>query len=593
MNLPEALEPWADAFAVVAPDVALSLGPSVARLASAVGPLRTRSLVGSGDPDGYDGLTRRGSYERLLLSEWALIDVAPDEFLRRAATRELGFHQWMFRETAKARASVALFDAGPTELGSPRIAHLALLLLLSQRARDAGARFAWGVLQMPPGSTLPGAGLRLDVTPDNIDGLRVMRSPMRTADSDLDAWVDLERRGGPWDDLWIIGPSDVARRWQERVARRQGTTGGAIEVRESDQPGARVLAASVRQRSTTRDVSLDLPPSDVCVRLLRNPLRRVDPPKPTRTGRTHTTVPNHTRPVLSNPLLFASGSKAVARTTDGALLVFGVPGSSRGGTPRPRIIMPRPGERIIAAGWGSRRLVMLSSYMNSLRLHDWNGNIFPWSDAYREATPEVIEALFSVADDATNLANVFVHRVTPASVRTASMLDLSRRLWRLDPEGVKLQESDVAAAYVRDEELVTARASVDGDAPRLGVFPALMRLGFAVSYVPGEWKILPLKATPTSDAFTRVPLDATVLGVARFGGKPAPPMVALEGDRVTIALYEGTERRVMFKSPTQIVRASLEVFGARVAYSLEGGGLGVFDLTRSEELMRYAPGGWR
>lgn len=592
MNLPEPLEPWAAAFEVVAPDVALSLGPSVAKLAVAIGPLRTRSLVGSGDPDGYDGLTRRGSYERLLLSEWALIDAAPDEFLRRAVMRELGFHQRVFRETAKARASVALFDAGPTEVGAPRIAHLALLLLLAQRARDAGARFAWGVLQMPPGATLPWSGLRLDVTPDNVDWLQRMRFSMGAADTDLDAWVDLERRGGPWDDLWLIGPDDLSRRWQERVGRRPGMTGGSVVVRDSDAPGAKVLHARVRQRAVTRDVTLDLPPPDVCVRLLRNPLRRLTAPKPTSSARAHTSTPNHARPVLSNPRLLASGTKLVARTTDGALLVFGVPGSSRGGTPRPRIVMPRPGERILAAGWGHRRLVMVSAYLNSVRVHDWNGNVFPWSESERPTSVEAHEALLAL-DDEAHLAEVFVHRMTAGQPRTASVLDRARRVWRLDRGGVVMHENEVASAYVRDEELVVARAFVDGEAPRLGVLPAMMRLGFAVSHAPGEWWLSALKSSGTSGPLTRMPVESTALGVARFGAKPAPAIVALEADRVTFAIYEGSERRVMFKAPMAVKQATLEVFGARVAYTFDGGGVGVYDLTRSEELMRHAPGGSR
>src|SRR5687768_17876785 len=41
------------------------------------------------------------------------------------------------------------FDAGPNQLGSPRIAQIAALIVLSRRAEAAGVRFAWGILQEP------------------------------------------------------------------------------------------------------------------------------------------------------------------------------------------------------------------------------------------------------------------------------------------------------------------------------------------------------------------------------------------------------------------------------------------------------------
>lgn len=390
MNLPEALEPWAASLAVVAPDVALSLGPWLARLAPAIGPLRARALVGGGDPDGYDGLTRRGPYERLLLSEWLLADEAPDEFLRRAATRELAFHHMVYRETAKARTSVALFDAGPTEMGTPRLAHLAALLVLAQRAHDAGARFGWGVLQAPPGATGATAGLRLGVHVDNVDGLFAARQALGVGDSDLAAWADLERASGPWHDLWIVGPRATWERWRERVARRFGATGGHVEPCDVLDVGEARLTVRVRQRSTAREVELALPNPQVCVRLLRNPVRAPAPPRPARPP---ASAGNRVRPIRSNALFGSRGSKVFARTLGGELLVFGVPGTARGGTPRPRIVTPRPGERILAAGWGARKLVLLSLYNDGLRLYDWTGNDFPWDRGERAATHEASDAL--------------------------------------------------------------------------------------------------------------------------------------------------------------------------------------------------------
>ena len=216
MDLPPALAPWKDALAAVSPEVAAALGDWLLKLAPAVGPLRTRTLVGTGEPDGYDGLLRRGPYERLLLSEWLLATEAPEEFVRRAATRELAFHRMAHREPADARASVALFDAGPSQLGVPRLVHVAALVLLAQRAAKAKARFGWAVLQRPPGAP-DGGGLTLGLTAQNVDNILHARSATAPADADLDAWAALEARGEGWGDVWFVGARDAWDRWRARA----------------------------------------------------------------------------------------------------------------------------------------------------------------------------------------------------------------------------------------------------------------------------------------------------------------------------------------------------------------------------------------
>ena len=55
-------------------------GPTrVERLDLAVGPMASEEPLADGDPDGFLGLSRRGPYERLLLTEWLLSTEAPDE----------------------------------------------------------------------------------------------------------------------------------------------------------------------------------------------------------------------------------------------------------------------------------------------------------------------------------------------------------------------------------------------------------------------------------------------------------------------------------------------------------------------------------
>ena len=57
---------------------------------------------------------------------------------------------------ARGRTLLAVFDAGPGQLGSPRIAQIAVIIALARRADEAGGAFCWGLLQEPEGPLSPG-----------------------------------------------------------------------------------------------------------------------------------------------------------------------------------------------------------------------------------------------------------------------------------------------------------------------------------------------------------------------------------------------------------------------------------------------------
>src|ERR1041384_6511348 len=149
MNLPPSLAPWSAYLRIFPEEVSLALGPIIQRLAMLIGSPHPRLNENDGEPDGFDGLNRRGTYERLLISEWMLADELEDEFMRRAV---MGEHLFLNRARSSpvgTRATVALFDAGPSQLGSPRIAHIAALIVLANRADSVRSSFSWGVLQEP------------------------------------------------------------------------------------------------------------------------------------------------------------------------------------------------------------------------------------------------------------------------------------------------------------------------------------------------------------------------------------------------------------------------------------------------------------
>jgi len=149
MPMPVALQPWRQWLEWLEPEQIIAVGDLLQRLQAAMGAFRGPQQRGEHEPNGIDELRRRGPYHRLLLSEWAMADAAPDEFLRRASSGE---HLFLSprHETRKADARiVALFDTGPAQLGAPRLAHIALWILLARRAQEAGIAFCWGTTTEP------------------------------------------------------------------------------------------------------------------------------------------------------------------------------------------------------------------------------------------------------------------------------------------------------------------------------------------------------------------------------------------------------------------------------------------------------------
>jgi hypothetical protein len=69
MNLPPSLARWSKYLNIFPEEISLALGPIIQRISMAVGSPRSQFKEKEGEPDGFDGLNRRGGYERLLLSE--------------------------------------------------------------------------------------------------------------------------------------------------------------------------------------------------------------------------------------------------------------------------------------------------------------------------------------------------------------------------------------------------------------------------------------------------------------------------------------------------------------------------------------------
>ena len=334
--LPRALAGWEQELACLPADLGSALAPMLGRLRAALGPLRSRA-GDDGEPDGYSALARRGPMERLVVSQWALLDEAPDELLRRASSGELLFVDLARRTPHVDRRVVVLFDAGPAQLGAPRIAHLALLLVMARRAREAGATLAWGVLGRPAD------GLRALVDEPAIEALLAARSALAPTTAQLESWAEhtpLERGSEPW----IV--SDGA------LAARAPSAWSRVIVEDPLDPERRALdVAIVRRRRPPIAVELALPDERTCSRLLRAPFagRQAAPARADRAS-----------PALhpETQLAFTpDGQRLLARTARGGVAVFGLGGSAS----TPRTLELPPGWSLLAAGVDGRRIVVVAA----------------------------------------------------------------------------------------------------------------------------------------------------------------------------------------------------------------------------------------
>lgn len=288
-------------------------------LIDAIGELLDRGRSSSspdGEPDGFDGITRNGDLSRLLPSEWLLVAEEPDEFVRRFERRELGFLRTRRRQPSVAPTSLVVFDNGPSQLGRPRVAHLALLIVLARCAEEHHTSLRWGLLDRLERREVSGGTAG--------DLIRSRTASMEPAPDQIDLLAD---------DALVVTPTPC---------------GASHELRLVEAANG-LQATLVNNRSgTTTTAMLELPAPDVCVRVLRNVQgSALEAPNPT--GRRQ--VPEGVTP--GPGLVFdVPSNKLLCRSDDEhSLLVFPSPNSANDRTGPVRFfeVAPQFG-RILAAG---------------------------------------------------------------------------------------------------------------------------------------------------------------------------------------------------------------------------------------------------
>jgi hypothetical protein len=594
MEMPRALMPWATWLELFPREILQSFGPMLQRLDRAVGPLRVKSETGSGEPDGFDGLTRRGSYERLLLTEWLLADELPDEFLRRAVMGEHAFYQVARREPAGSRLSVALFDAGPNQLGSPRLAHLAALIVLARRAEAAGAEFRWGVLQSREMPMLTAA--------DSIRQLLDARS-LREADAgDLTHWQERLGSGGRSDDFWLIGGTRLEHLLPDRrVSRLFVTDPLDTEARELD-------AAIHSPGRPTVAITLPLPEEKFCGRLLRDPfgVARAAPRK----------VAGRFAPT-SNFVWGQNGTKLIARCASNALVVYPIPNSPAAGAGRPKIYTSKHEMSVILAAGrvhkaivalqvtpdGKFHLESLGGQTGSLSAGAYPGLMQPFPERLTASAQRSLVPCFTGASGDNNGISLYI------ALSNGMLVDLHDNSREGRKTQVRVAEVHAFAPIKESSNLVSVRREESGW--RLESFASKRHgehldrpcsasserafFGCGGSLEHPEWGLPALQVDEyqwmviTDEADVHLEVDATqevvgVIGPRQYGNSPG--LIVLESDRRSLRIIGKEWTFDLPHANADIVHASASHADPYIAYVTEAGEIVIYSLTHEADLYR-------
>jgi len=342
VKFPRGLESYREVLGLFPEDLAGALLPWVAQLDSALGK-PTADFDNRGEPDGYDGVASRGDYERLLTSEWAWADTEPLEFLRRSVMSEQLFFRRAFESRRSSRRVIAVFDAGPTQLGAPRLAHLAVMLVLARRAERDGGSFEWGSVVEPDQR-------RIGVEREGLLALLNCRTWSLPSSQSFDAWLDSAGDGA---DLWWIGTAPP--RAVNVVAIEELETSLRVEVKTPGRVHSRI--------------ELPLPGRAIAHRLLRAPF--ADPVTSTR-----------------GVALSRTGSRVIVCSESGKVQAFGLkhPESS------PEEFQAPAEEQVLAADFGRSRLVVFTLVPQAAELRIWRDSTEPYCSVPLADLPMTFEA---------------------------------------------------------------------------------------------------------------------------------------------------------------------------------------------------------
>jgi hypothetical protein len=588
ISLPSSLSPWARQLNAFPLELGLALGPLVQRLAGAIQPLHLDDIAGADDPDGFDGLLNRGSYDRLISSDWLLADEVPEEFNRRAAMHEHLFLKIARREPAHAMGSLALFDSGPDQIGSPRLAHLAVLVALLRRAELARANFAWGILQNPEMALLKGS------SESEIVELLRARSYTAATPNHLEAWLHRAMELNSPEEIWLIGG---------RVLDRIPATPPVSRILVEDvlDPAVRRVSVHVHSlKSKPRGVTLDLPENGACARLLRDPyLLAVAAPQ-----KSPTLIP-------SSGLVFAYGSRRVFGKSQNTLLSFPVPNKPSDSPGRVKQHTVGGVGQVVAANRFGNSTVVVSAEELWLHITYIGKESYPVEGNYFLRLDEFVRD----KQDTSSFLFPCMRPPAPSGAQLSLLvLDQHGNLFRLESAGDKrvalLEARRVIAfssvggipTYIAVNEtgsavkLVSLGKETRNEVLQVDTIPARRAFfGFGANAQP-PYGLFALELDPwrwaiyvTKGKRHEIHPEATqrVVGVIQDANY-AEALVTLSEDRHIVTLKGVDWERTLFESPDSISQVTVSPGKPFIAYSTSKGDLSVHSLPHNRSLCHFS-----
>lgn len=594
MKLPAGLAPWAKHLQIFPEEISLILGGYVRQISPFFSPISATSEDLNGEPNGYDGVARRGIYERLLLSELALADGFGDEFIRRAVMGEHLFLNLAKVAPKSKRVSIALFDAGAMQLGAPRIAHLAAFIVLARRAETAGAMFLWGVLQ---------DAKRLVISDDTESSIKILlesRTANDVTETDVSEWREKLREVDKMADIWLVGSENLARFDETKSFSR-------LYVEESIELEKREISLKIKSASgLEKQIILELPPPNICTRLLRNPfeiLPKIEFSSAKLDGK------------VTNFFFDNTGSKLFAKIDSNDVLCFAVQNMQSSGKVYPTIYRPPDSKKYAAVGRLKKAIAFVSKVDDkTIRLEYRKGGFGLKEGLYQSSDTEI-----AFPEDENGLLKIYNARLQKSRCDGAVILDAKCNLFYLTHSGkdryesaepvgeVSLIATDVlAVTQVEDRFLYVGRIKGKDDHRIVSMGSDFEHREFPVKNLKramfgrgekgkkvcgfgdeqGNWKIL---GEEKKERIMPRP-KGEVVGVfhdARFA--PESGFFELMDDRQTVEFgWQYGRRKRILTADEEIVKIEFSPRSPILAYQTAGGELIIYSLTHRAAIGRYS-----
>lgn len=588
ISLPRHLAPWAAELALFPEEIALALGSIIFRLASVIGPGPVHPAA-EGAPDGYDGVARRGSYDRLLPAEWLLLDELPDEFLRRVVAGEHSFLRRAHAQGVSGKRCLVLFDAGVEQLGAPRIAQLAILILLARRAVQQRATLEWGVLQDPASQR------HTAVTEATVRALLQARSIRGVGPADIARWRALAQDPQVSESWWIGAEQLAAAATIDRAS--------AIAISDVHEPGAPqrlCIRATSPRADRVREAILDVPPERIAIQLLRDPFFTAVAPRPATTSTPKLDV-------RSNLVFSPDGRRLYVRGLDSTLVTLQVPNSPRAPSVPPVAVAAPERHAIVAVGrrLPARRALVLTHDGQNAFVHtlskrgtsivsteQFSAHEYVWPAAasselrplvtfgpryyFIDRNGDLIEF-----EEHEGLGRYILVREKTAAVACKAFKD--RLVW------VSLRDGEPRLMWARGTT-AGAFASESLSAPDLPPCDGSQRVHigggvtrqFAYAVEPSSWLVV------RPNQLIRFGVDdrCTVVGMAEHGYNPEPCLITLNDAARELAVQSRTASQTIVTTAARITCVEVSATGNEIGFLTESGEIGVYSCVARSIVMR-------